>query len=234
MTANGEVPLLEAQEMTVGYGGVPAVRDLSLRVYRGEIVAMLGPNGAGKTTTVMGLAGILPLSGGKVLWKGAPARSRVEGRVRDGMAIVRQERSIVASLSVRDNISLACPVEEAVKHFPELEAHLKRPSGLLSGGQQQMLELGRALGRRPALLIVDELSLGLAPLIVQRLFAALDAARTAGVGILLVEQHARRALGLADRGYVLARGQVEMEGKAGLLASRLHDIEAAYLSSGAP
>lgn len=224
-------PVLQTRALSVGYGGAPAVRDLDLEVNAGEIVVLLGSNGAGKSTTVLGVTGVLSPTSGQVVWKGRATRQPLHRRARTGTSLVREKRSIVTSLSVADNIKLACPVSRALKLFPALEPHLGRRAGLLSGGQQQMLELARALGREPELLVVDELSLGLAPLIVKDLFAALDEARSRGVAILLVEQHARGALALADRGYVLRRGRVEDSGTATELLGRLDAIEGSYLSA---
>jgi branched-chain amino acid transport system ATP-binding protein len=224
--------VLEAVDLALGYGGRPVVRDLSMHIKPGEMVAVLGPNGAGKSTSALGLAGVLTPITGSLIWKGKPTRARFDRRARTGTSLVREKRSIVASLNVKDNIRLACPVERGLKYFPELEPHLKRKAGLLSGGQQQMLELARALGREPELLIADELSLGLAPLIVQRLFDALTAARERGIAIILIEQHARKALALADRGYVLSRGEIRRQGTATELQSRINDIETVYLSDG--
>jgi branched-chain amino acid transport system ATP-binding protein len=225
------IPVLQTRELSVGYGGRPVVRELDLEVHPGEIVVLLGSNGSGKTTTVLGVTGVLEASSGEVMWKGKVTRSPLHRRARAGTSLVREKRSIVASLSVADNIKLACPVKRALTLFPALEPHLNRRAGLLSGGQQQMLELARALGREPELLVVDELSLGLAPLIVKDLFAALDEARTRGVAVLLVEQHARGALALADRGYLLRRGRVEDSGTATELLERIDLITGSYLSA---
>ena len=225
-------PTLEARNLYLGYGGRPVVRDLSLSVAAGEIVVLLGPNGAGKTTTALGVSGVLHPQQGTVHWKGEPTRARLDKRARTGTSLVREKRSIVSGLSVSDNIKLACSIDKALKYFPALEPHLKRKAGLLSGGQQQMLELARALGREPDLLIADELSLGLAPIIVQDLFQALREARERGVAVLLIEQHATKALQLADRGYVLSRGHVEHSGTASELMSEVSRIESAYLSDG--
>jgi branched-chain amino acid transport system ATP-binding protein len=224
--------ILEAVDLALGYGGRPVVRNLSMQIKTGEIVALLGPNGAGKSTTALGLAGVLTPTSGTLKWKGEATRARFDRRARTGTSFVREKRSIVSSLSVKDNLKLACSVDRGLQYFPELEAHLRRKAGLLSGGQQQMLELARALGREPQLLIADELSLGLAPLVVQRLFDALSAARERGVGVILIEQHARKALSFADRGYVLSRGEVRREGSAAELLDRIQDIESVYLSDG--
>jgi ABC-type branched-subunit amino acid transport system ATPase component len=225
-------PLLEGRDLSAGYGGQPVVRGLDFTLEAGETVTVLGPNGAGKTTSVLTLAGAVPVISGELRWKGTPTRASLDRRARDGMSLVREGRSVITGLNVRDNLRLGCPIASALRFFPELEEHLDRPAGLLSGGQQQMLTLARALGRDPELLIADELSLGLAPLIVRRLFSALRDAAERGVGVVLVEQHARQALELADRGYVLRRGQLELEGSATELLRQHDEIEGAYLSHG--
>jgi branched-chain amino acid transport system ATP-binding protein len=223
--------VLEGRALAAGYGGMPAVRDLDLRVEAGEIAVLLGPNGAGKTTTVLALAGVLAPLDGEVRWDGAPTRARLHRRARAGLSLVTEERSVIRALTVRDNLRLACSVADAVALFPELEPLLGRPAGLLSGGEQQMLTLARALARKPKVLLVDEVALGLAPLVVDRLFAALRGAADAGVGVLLVEQHVRKALALADRAYVLRRGRIELAGTAAELRSRVGDIERTYLAT---
>ncbi|WP_045876226.1 ATP-binding cassette domain-containing protein [Pseudofrankia sp. DC12] len=215
-TGDGPPPVLEARGLTAGYGDLAAVRGIALRVAPGEIVALFGANGAGKTTTLLALVGELPRGAGEVRWLGRPTRSALHQLARDGLAFVPEQRSVLASMSVRDNLLLGRGgVDAAVEIFPELRPLLGRRAGLLSGGEQQMLTLARALAARPAALLVDELSLGLAPIVVERLFAALqDAARVQRVAVLLVEQEARRALGVADRWYLLRGGEVVASGDA--------------------
>jgi branched-chain amino acid transport system ATP-binding protein len=236
--SNGAVPdgaatsevLLEARAVSAGYGALAAVRNLDLQVRAGEVVALLGANGAGKTTTMMTLAGELPPLAGEVLWLGEPASAPLFRRARAGLGLVTEERSVFTKLSVRDNLSLGQGgVGRAVELFPDIADHLDRRAGLLSGGQQQMLTLARTLAARPKVLLADELSLGLAPLIVQRLLAAVQQAARDGVGVLLVEQHVRQALGIADRVYVLQRGRIVFEGDAHQAASEIDRIEKAYL-----
>jgi branched-chain amino acid transport system ATP-binding protein len=224
-------PLLEAVEASFGYAGRPAVDKLNLHIQPGEIVALLGPNGAGKTTTVLGLAGGARILGGTVKWKGDPTRARLDERVRGGISLVREGRTVIKALSVADNLKLVAPIKRCLELFPELEPHLRRRAGVLSGGQQQMLALARALAREPELLMVDELSLGLAPVIVHRLFESLAAARGQGTAVLVVEQQVRQALAIADRGYVLRRGRVHLEGSAQELRAKQASIEGAYLST---
>jgi branched-chain amino acid transport system ATP-binding protein len=226
--------LLEARGLRAGYGGRPVVTDLDLRVGEGEVVALLGANGAGKTTTLLTVCGELPAIGGEVLIDGAPARGPLFRRARNGLGLVTEERSIFRGLTARDNIALGgCGVDDVLALFPELESRLDVRAGLLSGGEQQMLVLGRALARRPRLLLADELSLGLAPLVVERLLAAVrHAAETRGTGVLLVEQHVRKALRYVDRVYVMRRGTVEMAVDAEEARERLTEIEGLYLSTG--
>jgi branched-chain amino acid transport system ATP-binding protein len=221
--------LLEAKQLAAGYHGHPVVRDVDLQVESGEVVALIGPNGAGKTTTLMTLAGHLRPIGGEVLFRGAPGRKQpAYRRARRGLSFVTEERSIFASLSASENLRVGgCDVDIALNLFPELKPLMRRRAGLLSGGEQQMLTLARALARKPRLLLADELSLGLAPLIVKRLLLAVrEAADTDGIGVLLVEQHVRHALRVADRVYVMRRGQIVLQGAAGDVEDRLSE---AYL-----
>jgi branched-chain amino acid transport system ATP-binding protein len=221
--------MLDVQHLTVGYGDVPVVHDLALTVGAGELVALLGPNGAGKTTTMLALGGVIP-SQGHVHFDGKALSGPLQRRVRRGLGFITEERAVFRRLSTRTNLSLGpAGVGPALELFPELEPLLDRPAGLLSGGEQQMVVLARALAAKPRLLLVDELSLGLAPLIVQRLLATLKAAAADGTGILLVEQHARQALAVADRAYVLQRGRIELEGSGSELQGRLEEIERSYL-----
>jgi branched-chain amino acid transport system ATP-binding protein len=224
--------LIECRKLTTGYGALAVVRELDLRVDAGEVVALIGPNGAGKTTTLLTLAGELPPIGGEVLWKGAVTTSPMHVRCSNGLGYLTEERSVIMGLTARENLRLAnVAVAVATSFFPQLERLLDRRAGLLSGGEQQMLSLARALGREPQVLLADELSLGLAPLIVDRLLAVVRAAADErGVGVLLVEQHVRKALSIADRVYVMERGAVVMSGTAAEARANLSDIEAAYLS----
>ena len=205
--------LLEARDMCAGYGGVEIVRNLSLKVFPGEVVALLGANGAGKTTTMLTLAGELKPLGGEILLKGLPTTAPLHKRARDGMAFVTEERSVFINLTTKQNLAVAhADISKATTIFPELEALLSRRGGLLSGGEQQMLTLGRALSRQTDLLLADELSLGLAPKTVGRLLRAVRAAADEGVGALLVEQHVHRVLEIADRVYLLHQGEIRFLG----------------------
>jgi branched-chain amino acid transport system ATP-binding protein len=221
-------PVLAAEGVAAGYHGHPVVHDVDLSVSAGEIVAVLGPNGAGKTTTLLALSGDLPLLRGEVALDGKPTRSPLHRRARNGLAFVTEERSVFMKLSVAENLAIGdCDAERALALFPELKPLLKRRAGLLSGGEQQMLTLARALGRDPKLLLVDELSLGLAPMVVTRLMGALADAAAGGVAVVLVEQHVRQALELTDRVCVMSRGRIVLQGAADELT--LDEVESAYL-----
>jgi branched-chain amino acid transport system ATP-binding protein len=223
--------LIEARKLSAGYGSLAAVRELDLTVGPGEVVALLGPNGAGKTTTLLTLAGVLPPISGQVLLDGKPTKSSLNRRAKRGLALVPEERSVFMGLTAADNLRLGRgPREKALGLFPELKPLLRRKAGQLSGGEQQILTLARALAGEPRVLLADELSLGLAPLVVKRLLRAVREAADRGVGVLLVEQHARQALELADRAYVLRRGRVELQGTAVELLEQLPEIERSYLA----
>ncbi len=224
--------VLEAEGMTAGYGPQAVIHDIDLKVGEGEVVALLGANGAGKTTTLLSLSGELPLKSGEVRFGGRPEKRPLHKRARDGMSYVTEERSVFRGLNVIDNLRCgSVDVSTALDLFPELERCLHTRGGLLSGGEQQMLTLARALGRRPKVLLADELSLGLAPLVVQRLLGAVrGAADRDGCGVLLVEQHVRQALKFADRVYVMLRGRIEMDMTSDVARRRLSEIENTYLA----
>jgi branched-chain amino acid transport system ATP-binding protein len=223
--------LLEARGLSAGYHEHPVVNELDLVVNAGEVVALLGPNGAGKTTTLMTLAGQLALLGGEISFDGSTSRQPLHRRAKRGLALVTEKRSVFMRLSTADNLRVGrCDVDRAVTLFPELKPLMRRLAGQLSGGEQQMLTLARALARSPKLLLADELSLGLAPLVVTRLLQAVRrAADEDGVGVLLVEQHVHQALRYADRAYVINRGRIVLSGTAAEIAPNL---EAAYLAHG--
>lgn len=226
--------VLSTQDLHVGYHGHPIVRGLDLSVEAGEVCALLGSNGAGKTTTLLALAGELPPIRGSAAFAGAKTTAPLYRRARNGLAFVPEERSVFKSMSTAENLRVGgSDAAHALRLFPELEPLLRRRAGLLSGGEQQILTLARALARRPRALLIDELSLGLAPLVVGRLLAAVRrAADEEGVAVLLVEQHTEQALRAADRVLVMRRGEIVLSGASREMAARLDDIQAAYLSSG--
>ncbi len=241
-TANGQGALLECRSLSAGYGAVAVVREIDLHVEPGEVVALVGPNGAGKTTTLLTLAGELPAISGEIVFRGKPTKAPLFRRARDGMGFVTEERSVFMALTAEENLRIAgVSKADACELFPELAPLMGRTAGLLSGGEQQMLTLARAVARAPKLLLVDELSLGLAPLIVKRLLQMVRRVATErSTGVLLVEQHVRQALQLADRAYVMQRGRLVMSGTGDDVYARIDEIEATYLSgtgdepSGAP
>jgi branched-chain amino acid transport system ATP-binding protein len=227
--------LIDARGLRCGYGNdIVIVPSLDLEVRAGEVVALLGANGAGKTTTILTLAGALPALGGEIRWNGEPTKAPLYRRARKGLALVTEERAVLTKLTVAENLRVCgCDRDRALELFPELSEHLSRRVGLLSGGQQQMLALAWTLARpTTTVLLADELSLGLAPLVVERLLRVVRQAADSGIGVLLVEQHVHKAMTVADRAYVLQRGRVEIEGRVEDLRGRLDEIQASYLSVG--
>jgi len=221
---------MEAKGLCAGYGSVPAIEDLDLHLELGEMIALLGANGAGKTTTLLAIAGAIRPTGGKVSLFGTADRRPLFRRVREGLALLPEQKSIFMGLTVRENLQLGRgDLRVALDLFPELGPRLKVRAGLISGGEQQMLALARILAARPKLVLADELSLGLAPMIVRRLLQALSDAANAGAGVIIVEQHPRTALKWTDRAYVMRRGRIELAGDSAELLNRAKDVTALYL-----
>lgn len=230
-----EQPVLSASGLEVGYNRRAFVKNVDLEIRPGEKVALLGANGAGKTTILLALAGMMAPLAGAVRWQGNTISSPLYKRARNGLGFVPAERAIFSKMTVAENIRVGrCEVSDVLEHFPELEKRLKVSAGSMSGGEQQMLSLGRALARRPRALLVDELSLGLAPIVIARLYQAIDKAALDGTAILFVEQHLTKALELADRAYVLSRGQIAISDTADVVAGRTAEIEDSYLGSNEP
>jgi branched-chain amino acid transport system ATP-binding protein len=225
--------VLDVKDLSSGYGPQPVIRDINLHVNSGEVVALLGANGAGKTTALMAMSGVLPILGGEVRFDGDLMTDPLYMRARNGLSFVTEERSVFKTMSVTDNLRVAgVDPAAAIALFPELEKRLDVNAGLISGGEQQMLSLARAIARQPKLLFADELSLGLAPIVVTRLFIAIrEAAQNTGAGVLLVEQHVRKALLYVDRVYVMRRGQIHLSLTVEEARERVEEIEAAYLAS---
>jgi len=230
--------LLEMEDLCGGYKTAPVLRSITMHVDAGEVVALLGPNGAGKTTTLKTISGILPPTSGTLRVLGQPVhRGRPWLVARRGVAHVPEERGLFFQLTVRENLVLGVrkgspDLDRVFTYFPVLKNLLRRRAGLLSGGEQQMLATGRAIVSGARLIMVDEMSLGLAPILVERLLPVLrQVAKDTNAGILLVEQHIELALSVADRGYVLNRGAIEKSGTADLLRRDRHLLEAEYLGS---
>ena len=238
-------PVLEVSDLCVAYGKVEALHKVSLRIREGEIVTVIGPNGAGKTTLLSALMGLLPYRG-EVAYVGhnLDAHVEVEERVGQGLTLVPEKRELFAEMSVEDNLLLGAfhryrsglrdhgqTMEEVFALFPRLKERRTQAAGTLSGGERQMLAMGRALMAKPKLLMLDEPSLGLAPLIIKEIFRIVAELKQTGVSILLVEQNARAALQVADYGYVLETGEVSLEGPSHELADDPRVIET-YLGLG--
>jgi branched-chain amino acid transport system ATP-binding protein len=233
------IAILTIENVCVSYDKVEAVRNVSLSVEEGQIVTVIGPNGAGKTTLLMAAIGLLRSTGRMTFQGNDLSTMDVEGRVERGLCLVPEKRELFADLSVGDNLLLGSysrrdrsnvwsDLDEVFERFPRLKERRSQEAGTLSGGERQMLALGRALMAKPKLLVLDEPSLGLAPLIVREIFRTIASLRELGVSVLLVEQNARAALETADFGYVLEAGEIVQSGPAKTL---IHDpkLISAYL-----
>ena len=237
-------PLLALEGLKVAYGGIQAVKGIDLVVGKGELVCLIGANGAGKTTTLKGVTGLQPVSGGTVRYEGEDVTGAPAFRlVRRGLAMVPEGRGVFGALTIEENLAMGAytrsdrdgiraDVERVFGLFPRLKERRRQTAGTLSGGEQQMLAMGRALMSRPRLLLLDEPSMGLAPLMVQKVFETVMAVSREGVTILLIEQNAKLALEVSHRGYVMESGEITLSGDAKAL---LHDpkVRAAYLGVGA-
>jgi branched-chain amino acid transport system ATP-binding protein len=232
--------LLALENLQVAYGGIRAVKGIDLEVKEGELVCLIGANGAGKTTTLKAITGLVRAAAGRILYEGAELGGlRVHDIARRGLALVPEGRGVFAQLTIEENLAMgaysrgdrgaiAADVDRAFTLFPRLKERRSQVAGTLSGGEQQMLAIARALMSRPRLLLLDEPSMGLAPLMVERIFEVIRSISSEGVTLLLVEQNARLALEVSHRGYVLEGGAVTISGEA---RSLLHDprIREAYL-----
>jgi len=237
-------PLLEVRQLAVAYGGIQAVKGIDLAVGAGELVCLIGANGAGKTTTLKGVCGLLPVRSGSVHYAGDDVTGRPAFElVRRGLAMVPEGRGVFGALTIDENLAMGAyartdrqgvraDTERVFGLFPRLRERRRQTAGTLSGGEQQMLAMARALMSRPRLLLLDEPSMGLAPLMVQKVFETIVAVSKEGVTILLIEQNAKLALEVSDRGYVMESGEITLSGDADTM---LHDpkVRAAYLGEAA-
>ncbi|NLD53140.1 MAG: ABC transporter ATP-binding protein [Burkholderiaceae bacterium] len=237
--------MLEVQGLEVAYGGIKAVKGIDLEVRQGELVALIGANGAGKTTTLKAITAVLPANAGTIRFLGEPIRGKASYQlVTRGLAMVPEGRGVFARMSIVENMQMgaytrsdnevALDIEKMFAIFPRLKERASQLAGTLSGGEQQMLAMARALMCRPRLLLLDEPSMGLSPIMVEKIFEVIRDVAAQGVTMLLVEQNARLALEAADRGYVMESGLVTMTDKAGTMLDDPR-VRAAYLGEeGAP
>ncbi len=236
-------PVLKVTHLEVAYGGIQAVKGIDLDVHAGELVALIGANGAGKTTTLKALTGDLPWRGQVELFGESISKVPTHALVRRGMAMVPEGRGVFARMTIMENLQMgafartgageiAADMEQMFTLFPRLRERTQQLAGTMSGGEQQMLAMARALMGRPRLLLLDEPSMGLSPILVEKIFEVIRAVSAAGTTILLVEQNARLALGCADRGYVMESGRITLTNSA---AALLEDprVRSAYLGEDA-
>jgi len=240
MAMTQAAPLLRLSRLQVAYGGIQAVKGIDLEVAEGELVCLIGANGAGKTTTLKGITGLQPVKGGSVLYAGEDITGRPAFElVRKGLSMVPEGRGVFGALTIDENLAMGAytrsdkdeidrDVERVFTLFPRLQERRKQTAGTLSGGEQQMLAMGRAMLARPRLLLLDEPSMGLAPLMVQKVFETVIEIAKEGVTILLIEQNAKLALEVSDRGYVMESGEITLSGNAKELLSD-PKVRAAYL-----
>jgi branched-chain amino acid transport system ATP-binding protein len=235
------MPLLEVSEVHARYGSIEALRGVSLTVDEGEVVTMIGSNGAGKSTTLRSISGLTPASSGKISFRGEEiTRVPAHEIVSRGIALAPEGRHCFPRMSVRENLDLGAfrrrgpqireDLERVYTLFPRLKERERQKAGTMSGGEQQMLAIGRALMARPKLLMLDEPSMGLAPILVQRIYKTIDEINKQGVAILLVEQNANYALGISERGYVLETGQVVLANDSAQLRDD-PEVQKAYLGT---
>jgi branched-chain amino acid transport system ATP-binding protein len=237
-------PLLELKALKVAYGGIQAVKGIDLQVAEGELVCLIGANGAGKTTTLKGITGLQPIKSGKIHYAGADITGKPAFQlVRKGLSMVPEGRGVFGALTIEENLAMGAyarddrpaikaDVERVFGLFPRLKERRRQTAGTLSGGEQQMLAMGRALMSRPKLLLLDEPSMGLAPLMVQKVFETVIAISKEGVTILLIEQNAKLALEVSSRGHVMESGEITLHGAAKQLLSD-PKVRAAYLGEAA-
>ena len=237
--SESSAPILEVRDLSVVYGAIEALKGISITLRAGEMVTLIGANGAGKSTTLRAIMGLVPAASGEIRFHGEPTRATPTFRlVRQGLILVPEGRAIFANLSVRENLEMgaysrrdpgiASDFEKVYAIFPRLKEREKQTGGTLSGGEQQMLAIGRALMSRPKVLLLDEPSLGLAPILVHTIFEAIEEIHRQGVPVLLVEQNAMAALKHSNRAYVLETGTVALEGSSAEVAANPR-VKEAYL-----